>query len=184
MIVGPLREVLTLTRWSDPDHPYASSFEPGPSGQSGHQIRLFVCAVLLRAEAEPTNQYVDIDPESTLAQCLASARVLGTELSEAVAGFLTWRIPRMERNSEPLLFALGLLILAIRLRSGRFVESVLGAFAEWVLSEEAIHGFSLRSGYWQPLATELMDEAAAIRADDVRTNLELCELLLERGCDY
>ena len=72
-IHGQLREVLTLTRWSDPDHPYPPPFEPGPSGQSGHQIRLFVCAVLLRAETEPTNQFVDSDPASTLAQCLASA---------------------------------------------------------------------------------------------------------------
>ncbi|MFI5461484.1 MAG: hypothetical protein ACHRXM_39330, partial [Isosphaerales bacterium] len=87
------------------------------------------------------------------------------------------------------------LILAVRLRSGRIAEPVLGTVAEWVLAREALYRetfpsnpanpmpipFSLQSGYWQPLATELLDEAAAIRADDVRTNLQLCELLLEPG---
>jgi hypothetical protein len=192
-IHGQLREVLSLTRWCNPEAPSAPPFEPGPSGQRGHQIRLFVCAVLLRAAAEPTNQYLDYAEDSTLAQCLASARVLGIEMSEAAAGFLTWRIPRMENCSDPLLFALGLLILATRLRSGRIADPVLGSLAKWVLAEEERYrqafpwdptyplpiAFSLQAGLWRPLATELIDETTTIRDDDVRTNLQLCELLLE-----
>jgi hypothetical protein len=35
------------------------------------------------------------------------------------------------------------------------------------------------SGFWRPLADELRAEAEAIRDDDVRTNIQLCALLLE-----
>jgi hypothetical protein len=190
-----LTEVLELTRWCNPEVPNAPPFEPGPTGRRGHQTRLFACAVLLRAAAEPAHPFRDGAEDSTLAQSLASAKVLGEEMSEAAARFLTWRIPRMESCSEPLLFAVGLLVLATRLRSGKIADPVLGTLAEWVLAEEALYqrafpsdssnpkpiAFSLQSGFWRPLATELMDEAAAIRADDIRTNLQLCKLLLETG---
>jgi hypothetical protein len=148
--------------------------------------------VLLSAGAE---QGIDMSDDSTLAQCLVSAKALGEELSEAAARFLTWRIPRMEIGENRLFFALGLLILATRLRSGRIADSVLGELAECVLAEEALFrqelpsnplepmpvAFSLQSGFWRPLAAELMDEAAGIRAGDVRANLQLCELLLDPG---
>ncbi len=190
-----LTEVLGLTRWCNPEVPNAPPFQSGPTGRRGHQIRLFACAVLLRAAAELANRGNDIAYDSTLAQCLTSAKVLGEDISESVARFLTWRIPRMWRCSEPLLLALGLLILAVRLRSRGITDSMLGNVAEWVLAEEASYrqafplnpadpmpvAFSLQSGFWQSLATELMDEAAEIRAADVRTNVQLCALLLEAG---
>jgi hypothetical protein len=188
-------EVLQLTRWYDPDAPNPSPFEPGPTGRHGHQARLFACATLLRAEAEPASRYEDNTDDSTLAQCLTSTYVLGEEMSEAAARFLTWRIPRMEAHSEPVLLALGLLILATRLRSGRILDRVLGNVAEWVLAEESLYrkafpsnpsnpmplAFSLQYGCWQPLAAELRDEAVTIDVDDVCTNLQLCALLLEPG---
>ncbi len=116
-------------------------------------------------------------------------------MSEAVARFLTWRISRQESGSESLLFALGLLILATRLRSGRLAEPILGTIADWVLAQESLERqefpadpadprplpFSLQSGFWEPLAAELRAEAEAIREIDVRTNLQLCALLLEPG---
>ncbi len=191
-----LTEVLELIRWSDPEAPNSPPFEPGPTGRRGHQTRLFACAVLLFADAEPANQYIDNAHDSTLAQCLVSAKALGAEFSEAAARFLTWRIPRMEFFANQQLFALGLLILATRLRTGRIADSALGELAEWVIAEEALYrqkqfpsdplnpmpvAFSLQSRFWRSLAAELMEEAASIRADDVRTNLQLCELLLESG---
>ena len=188
-----LKEVLALTRWCNPEEPDRPPFDPGPTGRRGHQTRLFACAVLMYAEAEPANRSEDNADDSTLAQCLASAKVLGEEMSEAAACFLTWRLPRMEACSEPLLFALGLLILATRLRCGRIADQVLGNIAEWVLAKESLYrgaflsnpanpmpmAFSLQSGLWQPLATELIEETAAIGVDDVRTNLQLCTLLLD-----
>ncbi len=38
--------------------------------------------------------------------------------------------------------------------------------------------FSVQSGLWVPLATELLDEAATVHAEDVRASLQLCQLLL------
>jgi hypothetical protein len=151
--------------------------------------------ILARSAAEPANANNHHADDSTLAQCLASAKVLGEEMSEAAARFLTWQIPRLEDCSERLLFALGLLIFATRLRSRRIPDPVLGNVAEWVLAEESLYrqafpsdppdsmpiAFSIQSGFWQPLAEELKREAETICTDDVRTNLQLCELLLDTG---
>ena len=87
-----LGEVLELTRLCDPEHPNAPPFEPGPSGFRGHQTRLFACAVLFRAVAEPASGYDDSSSDSTLAIALASAKVLGDEMSEAIGCFLTWQL--------------------------------------------------------------------------------------------
>ena len=189
-----LREVLTLTHYSNPDAPNAPPFEPGPTGLRGHQARLFACVVLLRAVAElPQEVRAVIDTDSVLAQCLVSANVLGEEMSVAAACYLTWRMSREETDPESLFVALGLLILATRLRIGRLCESSLGTIAEWVISiESRDHAsfpsnhagprplpFSVQAGFWQPLVVEFRKGAESIRADDVRTNLQLCGFLLD-----
>jgi hypothetical protein len=188
---GQLAEVLELSRWLDPAVPNPPPFRPGPQGRSAHQIRFFACAVLLRAEVESPGQF-NASEDSTLAQCVVSAKVLGEEMSEAAARFLTWRIPRVDACSEPALLALALLILAMRLRSGRIADPVLNEVAEWVLAQESAnqkafpsnaaeprpYTFSIQIGLWQPLADELRDAAAAVASDDVSTNLQLCALLL------
>ena len=191
---GMLGEVLSLTHYSNPDVPDSPPFEPGPTGLAGHQARLFACAVLLRVEA-------DLHPEqrmltdSALAQALVSANRLDETMSEAVACHLTWRLSRKAEDEEPLLLALGLLILAARLRSGRFSDSDLGTIANWALAIEARESqrfplnhagprplpFSIHSGFWLPLVEELKDETRSIPNVDVRTDLELCALLLEPG---
>lgn len=188
-------EVLNLTRYCNPDAPNPPPFAPGPTGRRGHQTRLFACAVLLRAEAELPREQSNIDAGSTIAQCLVSANALGEEMSEAAACYLTWRASRRENDPDSLLSALGLLILATRLRCGRLAEPSLGAIAEWVLAIESLdrepfppnhanprpQPFSLQAGFWRPLAAELRNEAESIREDDIRTNLELCGLLLDPG---
>ena len=190
---GMLSEVLTLTHYSNPDAPNAPPFEPGPTGLRGHQARLFACAVLLRAEAELPREGAQIATDSALAQCLVSANVLGEEMSEAAACYLTWRMSRQETGPELLLFALGLLILATRLRSGRLTEPNLGTTAEWVLAIESLERaefppnhagprplpFSVQAGFWQPLVAELKKGAEMILDDDIRTDLQLCGLLLD-----
>jgi hypothetical protein len=125
--IGPdLSEVLCLTRFCDPETPDPHPFATAPTGRTGHVARIFACAVLLRARAEPAHAHLGTADDATLAQCLASAKVLGEKFSVAAASFLTWRIDRIVLDSEPLLFAFGLLLLAVRLRSGRFADSVLG----------------------------------------------------------
>jgi hypothetical protein len=193
---GQLQEVLSLTRYCNPEKPDASPFDPGPTGRRGHFTRLFACAVLLRATAEFENRHIDPSAEATLAQCLVSAKILGDEMSEAAAQFLTWRLDKPETMDDQILFALGLLVLAVRLRSERINDAVLETAADWLLSEESawVRGlpynpwnladpmpapFGIQSGFWQPLAAELKTEAAAIGSAELRTKLQLCELLLE-----
>src|SRR5258708_20197319 len=94
-------EVLALIRWSNPEDP---SHKPGSTGRRGHQMRAFACAALLRD---------DLENEATLAQCLTSSKVLGPEMSEAVACFLTWGIPLMA-TSDRWLFSFVLLVAAPR----------------------------------------------------------------------
>jgi hypothetical protein len=189
-----LHEVLSLIRFCNREVPNAPPFEPGPTGRRGHQTRLFACAVLLRLAAAH-DEAIDTSPDSTLAQCIASAKVLGDEMSNGVASFLTWWITRPEGCSELLCCALGLLVLATRLRSGRITEPVLGTLAEWVLDQKSLERrqlslnpadpmpvpFSVQAGFWLPLAAELMNETQAVRDEHVRTNLHLCEILLSSG---
>jgi len=184
---GQLIEVLSLTRWCNPEAPNSPPFEPGPSGHRGHQARFFACAVLLRSGREPASA------DSTLALGLASAKVLGDEMSEAIGRFLTWQLMNLQIDHEPLLFAVGLLVVATRLRAGRITDAELGKVAEWVLEEESLDrgafpsrsveprplAFSIQQGFWRPLAEEIKCEAATIAAEDVRTKLQLCSLLLE-----
>ncbi|HKI33433.1 MAG TPA: hypothetical protein VKA46_16380 [Gemmataceae bacterium] len=187
-------EVLELIRWSNPED---ANWKPGSTGVRGHRMRAFACAALLRAAAESTNEEHVRDDDATLAKCLASAKVLGEEMSEAAARFLTWRIPRMAREVELLLYGVGLLVVATRLRVGRIEDRVLGDTAEWLLAEEASFrqavpsellgpeeaclfgpSFGLLQGFWHPLAAELIREAAAIGSGDVRDLLEFVAALV------
>ncbi len=89
------------------------------------------------------------------------------------------------RADDSLLVALGLLIVATRLRAGRFEEPSLGVIAEWVLVQESLARrafppgmpppFSVQAGFWQPLVAELRTEAEAIHDHEVRTNVQLCD---------
>lgn len=190
---GQLLEVLQLTRWCDPDRPNQPPFPIGPSGLRGHQTRLFACAVLLCADAAPESADSDVAEDSTVAVAMASARVLGEDLSEALARFLTWWLSNMGFPEERLCHALALLVLAVRLRQGRFTDVELNAIAEWVLQLEAYqrdalgrraggpppNAFSVQQGLWDSAKLELQQLAGGIESDPTRANLELCGLLLE-----
>lgn len=178
-------EVLELIRWSNPEDP---NHKPGSTGQRGHQMRVFACAALLRA-ADDTS--IDAE-EATLAQCLASALVLGGEILEASASFLNWHIPRMTGN-ERWLFAFGLLVVASRFRGSRITDRNLGDAATWVLAEESDvrkpfnlsdpppAAFGITYGFWAPLAAELTSRANAIEVREVRENIELIGMSLLDG---
>jgi len=171
------REVLKLIQWCDPENP---GHQSGSPGRRGHQMRAFACAALLQATVEEGGNGVG---EATLAQCLRSAQVLGDELVEVVASFLTWGIPRIETNDR-WLFAFGLLCVATHLRAGRISDRDLGDAATWVLAEEAELKrtirlscpppmlFGLSMGVWKPIAADLIRNAATIRSSDVRKQIE------------
>ncbi len=129
VIPAPLRwhpgEVLELIRWSNPEDP---AHKPGCTGRRGHQMRAFACAALLRAAMGDGREVA----EATLAQCLVKRKALGQEMSEAAARFLTWAIPRDAGCEQQWLLAFGLLVVAVRLRSGRIADRVLGDAADSV----------------------------------------------------
>jgi hypothetical protein len=180
-------EVLELIRWSEPEN---AARKPGATGRRGHQMRAFACAVLLRAAAEGGDTSSE---EATLGQCLASAKVLGQEMNDAVAGFLTWRIPLMT-GPDDWLFAVGLLIASTRPGNDRITDRVLVDATAWVLGAEGEFRrgfrfnpadpppvpFGLRYGVWKPVLTELTENAATVKSAGVRSDLELIgRILLE-----
>ncbi len=186
LMTGWLREVLELTRFSDPDHPDRPPFEPGPKGMSGHWTRLFACAVLLRTDTEPAGVLADDNPSSTLAQLLVSASLMESSVNEAVGQFLTSRMTTVDHPWEEPVFALALLVLAVRLRVGRLSEQTIGIFAERILVCDAIHQvqygpLQLWQEHWKPLSAELRREAAAISDAVVREDVLLCAGLIEVG---
>lgn len=183
---GWLDEVLTLTRWNDPDHPNRRT------GIAGHWTRLFACAVLMLRSVIDTD-WDDNAADATLAQCLASARVLPDDVNAALGSFLVWRISRAAWNPNELWDALGLLIVALRLREGRFTESQVGNFAALILADEqrirqssGPHfapgrplPFSVQRGFWTPLVAELQRVGEAMTDAAAQENVLLCAVLME-----
>ena len=184
---GMLFEVLELTQYCRPETPERPPFEPGPTGIRGHHTRLFACAVLMRAAAELENPAND----TTLAACLASAKALGNEMSETVARFLTWRLSRPGYSRTVRFELLALLVCGIRFQE-QVTQIVVGDVAESVLAGESLDrsefawnaadpepvAFSLQQGDWRPMLAELRIAAEAMPEGELRTNLQLCALLL------
>lgn len=188
-----LREVLSLTRWSDPDSPQPPPFEPGPTGLKGHQIRLFVCAVLLKASSQ--NKDPDDSDDSSLAQGLRSARRLGEEVNFAFAQFLTWRLESGSALSDyerpPWLAAL--LVEVVRSGRKRFSEGQLGELADeiladveraraeepWATLHSRLRYFSVESGFWTPLLEEVRSAAAAFTQEELRRRIDRCAAIMD-----
>lgn len=189
------QEVLELIRWSEPDDP---AWKPGSAGQRGHRMRAFACAALLRASGEPANALTLDVSNSTLAQMLASALALGREWQEALAGFLTWRIPEHPVNEDRPYLAFALLFLAVLLRDGRLDGDALAAAAQWVIDEEAaaadlvFYGYpatpgpwlirlgpNMRDSVWRSFAARLRDEAPALPPAAREPVLLVADALLE-----
>ena len=174
------REVLELTRWSNPDNPAKPPFKPGSSGRRGHLIRTFACAALLQLEPA----------EATLVQCLVSAKVLEDEVSRAAGSFMTWQIPQIQEevNADRWLWAFGLLVLATR--TDPLADRMLGETAAWFLAEESaarapgdasnpVPGpFGIVHGLWKPLAIELNDNLGTIKDSAARRELEFISAML------
>ena len=184
-IEGRLVEVLALTRWCDPEKGEPQPFAPGSFNLRGHRTRLFACILLLITARDPSD-------DSTLAQSLAGTLVLGEEMSRALGCFITWRVQHPEPDSDGSHWSLGLLVLALRLKPGERTEALLEVAAAWVLAEETRTNpvpfdpadprprwFSVQHGLWRRLNEELRDSTTKIQSDGLRTNLQLCALLID-----
>ncbi|HWB10769.1 MAG TPA: hypothetical protein VG826_16180 [Pirellulales bacterium] len=178
-------EVLTLSAFSPPD---GLDREPGGSGERADRTAAFAGAVVLRGQFEGCGGG---SPETALARCLASARLLGEEMNRAIGGFLTWAIP-LTGDADCGLFKLGLLVIAARVLSDQSTEPILGEAAAWVLAEEAGSRPSAferppapvgwQQGFWRPLGAELIDRAARIQTKTVYDDLLLLgQFVLEAG---
>jgi hypothetical protein len=129
------REVLELTRWSEPDD---SQQTWSSTGTRGHLIRAFCCAILLKAADAPETLVFIHAENDTLAQLLASVLQLGREASESALHFLSWRIQRLPGyDAEYPFFALGLLLLRAALFEPGQEGADLKLLADWVMREEA-----------------------------------------------
>lgn len=186
-VTFPLHEVLSLTRWSQVNGPEDGS----ETRRRQHRIRSFACATLLLSSGQSDGPGDETD-DSSLGLLLASALVLGDEWSLAAARFVTWRLTQTAAEWNELALSLALLILAVRLRSNRFSDGNLGAFAVWAMTAEGRRGnllpfpglepppqpFSVMQGFWDPMVVELGAAAKSIPDEGVRTNLLLCSQLI------
>ena len=116
-ILAPMRwepkEVLELIRWSEPEDP---TWSPGSTGDRGHWMRLFACAALLRAAAEPANEGHFTGEDSTIIQLVDSVMKLGEKTSMAALKFLCWCMQaRSLSDWDRPYFAVAILILLVQL---------------------------------------------------------------------
>ena len=129
------REVLDLTRWSEPDN---VTWKQSGTGVPGHLMRLFCCAVLLRAAA--VQQYADTyDGENeTIVQLVASALKLGRDAIAPALSLLSWRVLSLPgENDERPFFAVGILLLAASVYRAEQNGEFLRQLSDWVMVEEA-----------------------------------------------
>ena len=177
-----LLEVLRLTSFSQPDGPNQQPLEPDSTSIRTHLIRLFVCAVLMRDDITCGHLFADDMDQPKLTRCLLSVNIFGREMNEALGCFLTWHLARKRRCSRRELPAFAVLLIAARLRHGKFTEPELGEFADWVVAEDSYArnqwvGFCGPSESWLPLADELTGIAGAVTQEDVSAKLKLCTLV-------
>ncbi|WP_437186786.1 hypothetical protein SH668x_000144 [Planctomicrobium sp. SH668] len=188
----PLREVLQLTMYSNPENPNPPPHRPGPSGRTGHQTRLFACTVKMLADTDPAISFEDDSTDSTLASALTSAEAMGAEAMLALGRLLSWRVSTVG-SDEPVLMALGILVLALSQPpkgAGPFLEPL----ADWVLSTDAEFQeqlredgwkeprplpFSVQRGAWQPMRDKLQAASQCDYPATLREKLQLCALLLD-----
>ena len=107
-------EVLELIRFSQPEDP---KWKPGSTGERGHWMRLFSCAVLIRAEVEHENSNRFIGVDTTVIQLIDSAIKLSEEVQLDTVKFLCWRLQaRALEECDRMYFATAVLILLVSLK--------------------------------------------------------------------
>jgi hypothetical protein len=117
--------VLGLTQWAEPDDPTRSDV---PMRAVGHWMRLFACAVMIRASIQledydyQTEDWTYLDENETVVQFLESALTLGHDTSLAALRFLGWRmqyemerLPIEEDIRNGTFYAVAMLLLCVSL---------------------------------------------------------------------
>lgn len=195
-ISNQLMEVLLLTHYLNPEVSNQPPFLPSPVGLRGHQTRFFSCALIIHIESGLPFEHRRLS-DSALANGIASAKHLGEDASMAFGRYLTWRLVNHDDRDYTVLFGIALLLLSTRLRLKLLNEKNLGEIVDWVLALESIMynnvreifpGYaglwplplSVEAGFWNPILEEFEKEVDAIHHDDLRSDLILCSLLLNK----
>jgi hypothetical protein len=146
-LVGVLKEVLELIRWSEPDDP---SWKPSRRGIRGHLMRAFACTLLLLAAAQPENANYIEGENQTIIQLVASVIALGHEVAQAALSFLSWCFPLVsDANEEKPFYAMAILLLQVFLSKYDKDGEDLLMTCNWVINEEA----RTRSNFLFPYTT-------------------------------
>jgi hypothetical protein len=159
------KEVLELVRWSEPEDP---TWKPGSVGARGHWMRLFSCAVLVRAAAEPENDGYFTGEDSTIIQLVDSAIKLGAHTSLAALKFLCWRMQyrTLDEWDRPY-FAIAILLLSVSLgkcdpQTAQFLISSASS-DEVALSE--LFGQCQKAQTWNDVTRRILIESTAPNND-------------------
>jgi hypothetical protein len=149
------KEVLELIRWSEPDDP---NWKPGSIGTCGHWMRLFSCAVLIRAAAEPENEGYFTGEESTIVQLVDSAMKLGREASLSALRFLCWRTRyrTLDDWNRPY-FAVAILLLSVSLDecSQPMAEFLIAAAHSGELKPSELFGQCQKAQTWRDITRRI-----------------------------
>ena len=179
----PLREVCGLVRWSTPDG--AASRE---ALRRAHVLRAFACAVLLEGDEASS---VEVDGENeTVGTLIESAAFLGPDAIVATGRLVAWRTTRLDPVPDRVLFALGLLLIAVLSRDRtRFPERLLCALSEWIVVEErrvriewgalvagpewalGLTDFAQRHHVWRALVTGIGEVAGTFVTEDAKAHV-------------
>lgn len=158
------REVLELTRWSEPDQPHHPDDAAGPPG---HWIRLFACAVLLRVDRLPECRNHLLGVDSTIIQLTESAIALGSKVVCAAISLLAWYLQEDETDLCPHC-AVAILLLAVHAQTTdtaafawlisviRGEHQDVDQWDEWSLDLKYIFADCQRKNKWRQLTTQIL----------------------------
>jgi hypothetical protein len=132
----PPREVLNLTRWSEPASGTRSGRVGDIGGMAGHWARAFCCAALLRAYGDAETRAYEDGYNQTLVQLLDSLPHLCMDLISETMSLLAWLLLRYDdTTSERVFVGVALLHLAFKSNMKMDDADVL-RFADWLVAEE------------------------------------------------
>ena len=158
------REVLELTRWSEPDKPH----HPADAvGARGHWMRLFACTALLRVDRLPECRNHLLGCDSTIIQLTESAIALGPKVVSKAISFLAWYLLEDETELCPH-SAVAILLLAVQSQTtdatdftwlisvirGEYEE--VDEWEEWSIDPKHIFADCMRNEKWRHLTTEIL----------------------------
>ena len=127
------KEVLELTRWSEPDE-----MRPNCShGHQGHLIRAFCCVVLLVAGNDTANDdYIDGENQ-TLAQAIESCLYLGAGQCQELGELLTWRYPTLhDYDTFPMFAIFALMVLALNIHTDKISPDQTASLVDQLATEQ------------------------------------------------